>query len=53
MTIDYLDDPLEKVIPQPNGMDGCKYVGAVKWTRFGEIDTLKWNKMILCLSEWK
>ena len=38
--IDYLDDPLERAIPVSNGDGGCRYVGAVKWTRFGEIDTL-------------
>ena len=40
-TITYIDDePDEKVIPQPDAWDGggCKYVGAVRWTRFGEID---------------
>ena len=54
--IDYVADPLEKVIPQPNSWDdnSCKYVGAVKWTRFGEVDTFKWNKRgSAVLSEWK
>ena len=48
--IDYVADPEERVIPSSNGDDGCKYVGAVKWTRFGEIDTFKWNET---LEEWK
>ena len=49
--IDYLDDPLERAIPVSNGDGGCRYVGAVKWTRFGEIDTFKWNDDPMF--EWK
>ena len=48
--------PDEKVIPQPDAWDGggCKYVGAVRWTRFGEIDTFRWNRRDTeDLSEWK
>ena len=56
-TITYIDDePNEKVIPQPAAWDGggCKYVGAVRWTRFGEIDTFRWNRRDTeDLSEWK
>ena len=48
--IDYVADPEERVIPSSNGDNGCKYVGAIKWTRFGEIDTFKWNET---LQEWK
>ena len=48
--IDYVADPEERVIPSSNGDNGCKYVGAVKWTRFGEVDTFKWNET---LEEWK
>ena len=55
--ITYIDDePDEKVIPQPAAWDGggCKYVGAVRWTRFGEIDTFRWNRRDTeDLSEWK
>ena len=56
--IEYVENPLEKVIPQPLSWDpddnSCKYVGAVKWTRFGEVDTFKWNKRTTeALSEWK
>ena len=56
-TIDYIDDdPLKKLFHNPiHGMKvGVNMLEQLRWTRFGEIDTFRWNRRDTeDLSEWK
>ena len=38
------DNSQDPIIPDGEPDGACEYLGVVKWTRFGEITTQRWDK---------
>ena len=43
-TINYATPRKDAALPASKHEDGCEYVGAVQWTRFGEFTTSRWDE---------
>ena len=43
-TINYATPRKDADLPASTHEDGCEYVGAVQWTRFGEFTTSRWDE---------
>ena len=43
-TINYETPRKDADLPESTHKEGCKYVGAVQWTRFGEFTTSRWDE---------